>query len=122
MVEELRVHQIELEMQGEELRRACEELDDAKTVFEDLYDFAPVGYITLDEHHLISRLNFLAARLLGETKGAFVGNAVFGVPCAWGCGSVLSPLQKVFGRRETRDLRIETETDGARTESVPYSA
>ncbi len=68
LVEELRIHQVELEMQGEELRNACEELDEAKRIYEDLYDFAPVGYVTLDECHLISRANFLAARLLNNPK------------------------------------------------------
>ncbi len=73
LVQELRVYQVELEMQGEELSKTCEELDQSRSTFEDLYDFAPVGYITLDKRHLISRINFLAARILGRARGELLG-------------------------------------------------
>ena len=47
MLHDLRVHQIELEMQNEELRRAQAELDAARARYFDLYDLAPVGYCTI---------------------------------------------------------------------------
>ncbi len=70
MLHELRVYQIELEMQNEELRRAHEEMALLRSRYFDLYDLAPVGYFSLDETGLIEEANLTAASLLGVTKGA----------------------------------------------------
>jgi|SRR5580658_7991520 two-component system cell cycle sensor histidine kinase/response regulator CckA len=69
---ELRVHQIELEMQNEELRRAQEELEASRARYFDLYDLAPVGYLTIGERGLILEANLTTAKLLGVTRGALV--------------------------------------------------
>ena len=70
---ELRVHQIELEMQNEELRRTQEELERSRERYFDLYDLAPVGYLSLNEQGLILEANLAAATLLGVARGALVG-------------------------------------------------
>ena len=70
MLHELRVHQIELETQNEELRRAEVELDTARARYFDLYDLAPVGYCTLGEQGLILEANLAAADLLGVARGS----------------------------------------------------
>ncbi|WP_168226703.1 PAS domain S-box protein [Rhodoferax sediminis] len=70
---ELQVHQIELEMQNEELRQAQLQLDTAKARYFDLYDLAPVGYCTVSEPGLILEANFAAATLLGMGRGELVG-------------------------------------------------
>ena len=72
LVHELRVHQIELEMQNEKLRRAQEEVEDARARYFDLYDLAPVGYFTLNEQGLILEVNLTAANMLGVARSALV--------------------------------------------------
>jgi PAS domain S-box-containing protein len=65
---ELRVHQIELDMQNEALRQTQAELAAERARYFDLYDMAPVGYLTLNEKGLIQNANLTAAKLLGMTK------------------------------------------------------
>jgi len=69
---ELRVHQIELEMQNEELRRIQTALEASRARYFDLYDLAPVGYFTVSEQGLISELNLTAAGLLGMARSALL--------------------------------------------------
>ncbi len=72
ILEELRVHQIELEMQNEELRRAQMELDVSRARYFDLYDLAPVGYCTVDGQGLIQEANLTSSDLIGIARGAMV--------------------------------------------------
>jgi diguanylate cyclase (GGDEF)-like protein/PAS domain S-box-containing protein len=70
---ELKVHQIELELQNEELRRAKAEADEVKARYQDLYDLAPVGYCTVNAAGLISQANQTLTTLLGVTHKALLG-------------------------------------------------
>ncbi len=69
IIHELRVHQIQLEMQNEELRQTQHKLASAQERYFDLYDLAPVGYLTLSEKGLILEGNLAAANLLGASRG-----------------------------------------------------
>ena len=73
---ELCVHQIELEMQNEELRRAQAELEVARERYFNLYDLAPVAYCTISEQGLILDANLTAATLLGTARGTLVKQPV----------------------------------------------
>ncbi|MFT4513655.1 MAG: formate hydrogenlyase transcriptional activator [Planctomycetota bacterium] len=70
---ELRVHQIELEMQNEELRGTQVDLDAERARYFDLYDLAPVGYCTVSSAGLIEEANLAVATLLGVTRRELVG-------------------------------------------------
>ncbi len=72
VLHELRVHQIELEMKNEELRRAREELGASQGRYFDLYDLAPIGYCILDRKGLIMEANLTAATLLGVARGSLI--------------------------------------------------
>ncbi len=72
LLHELRVHQVELEMQNEELRRTNAEIDAARARYFDLYDMAPVGYCTLSDKGLILEANFTAAAMLGVPRGSLI--------------------------------------------------
>jgi PAS domain S-box-containing protein len=75
LLEELRIHQIELEMQNEELRLAQTDLETSRARYFDLYDLAPVGYVTLDNEGAIVEMNLRATALLAVSRGALNGRS-----------------------------------------------
>lgn len=68
ILHELQVHQIELEMQNEELRQAQFALEVSRDRYLDLFEFAPIGYFTLTDKGLIADVNFVGAELLGVER------------------------------------------------------
>ncbi|NLI78301.1 MAG: PAS domain S-box protein [Candidatus Riflebacteria bacterium] len=73
LLQDLATHQIELQMQNEELQRSQEELEKARARYFDLYDLAPVGYLTLGAEGRILEANLTAAGMLGCEKQRLVG-------------------------------------------------
>src|SRR5215469_15346828 len=65
LVHDLEIHQIELKLQNEELRNAQVELAASRDRYTDLYEFAPVGYITVNNTRKIVNANLAAASMLG---------------------------------------------------------
>lgn len=65
---ELQLHQVELEMQNEALRQAQHALEESRDRYVDLYEFAPVGYVTVTADGLISQINLTGATLLGTER------------------------------------------------------
>ncbi len=74
LVHELQVHQIELEMQNEELQLAKEKAKVDAEKYANLYDFAPSGYFTIDKEFKICELNFIGAKMLGKERSKLIKN------------------------------------------------
>ncbi|HLN21061.1 MAG TPA: PAS domain-containing sensor histidine kinase [Bacteroidales bacterium] len=73
LIHELEVHQVELEMQNEELRIATDIAVSASEKYTMLYDFAPVGYFTLDQSGVIREVNLTGALILGKDRESLTG-------------------------------------------------
>ncbi len=68
LIHELNIHQAELEIQNEELKQAQAELSETQREYEDLYEFAPCAYLTLNHKGIITKMNLTGVRLLGNPK------------------------------------------------------
>jgi len=113
LVHELQAHQVELEMQNEELCRAQLELESSRDAYAYLYDFAPVGYLTLDTEQVILAANLTAAGMLGVQRQDLISKALsrFILP------SLRAKLhlyyREVFstGTKQACDLRLGTTSE-----------
>jgi PAS domain S-box-containing protein len=77
LAHELQVHQIELEMQNDELLRAQEEIEESRAKYSDLYDFAPGGYLTIDKKGKVLEANLTAATILGRERGRLKESSLY---------------------------------------------
>src|SRR6266508_2674660 len=70
---ELEVHQVELEMQNRELVESHQLVEESRSRYADLYDFAPVGYVSLDGQGRIQEINLTCAEMMGGERSQLVG-------------------------------------------------
>ena len=73
LINELQIHQVQLQMQSDESRRLWLEAEEAWQRYQELYDFAPVGYLTLVKNGIIAETNITASRLLGADRSSLKG-------------------------------------------------
>lgn len=120
LLHNLHVHQVELEMQNRELREAQERLEAVSSRYADLYDFAPVGYLTLGPQGNIREINLTGAALLGAPRERLVGSLFQAVApikdklsfhahlrrCAEAQARVTSELGFRLGERGTRVVQL----------------
>ena len=112
LLHELQVHQIELEMQNEELREANETAETALKKYTMLYDFAPLGYFTLEKDGSISELNFTGAEMLGDRRVSLV-NSNFKLFVSEGSQSVFNKFfSKVFTSNIKESCEVMLGYDG----------
>jgi PAS domain S-box-containing protein len=99
ILHELRVHQIELEMQNEELRQSRTEVEAGLGRYTDLYDFAPVGYLTVGRDGTIRQVNLTGSRLLGVARGQMAGRRFGEFVAEPDRPAFNALLEKAFARR-----------------------
>ena len=116
LVQELQVHQIELEMQYEELLVAQADAEGSRLQYLDLYDFAPVGYCTLHADGALHQLNLRMGQLLGQVRQQLVGRrlALFVAPAErHQFAEFLARLWASPGQRYTCELAMRRADDTA---------
>jgi signal transduction histidine kinase len=114
LVQELQVHQIELEMQYEELLLTQAEAERSRWQYIDLYDFAPVGYCTLDAAGTLHQLNLRTGQLLGQERRQLLGRrlALFVAPAARDqLAHFLAQLWAQPGQRQSCELPMRRADD-----------
>lgn len=111
LLHELEVHQIELEMQNEELRASQHRLEEVKDQYTDLFDFAPVGYIILDRKGIIVNINLTACDLIGVERSFIKGKALFKYMNSTEATTLFIRLQEAFniGKLELFEIQVQRE-------------
>lgn len=100
LLHELQVHQVELEMQNEELRQARDEKEAALARYAELFEFAPVGYVTLDPVGTVGTANLTAATLLGIERSRLLGRRLGLFIAAESRSAFKAFLGRVFSHQE----------------------
>jgi PAS domain S-box-containing protein len=122
LVHELQVHQIELEMQNDELRQSRAEVEAGLERYTELYDFAPVGYVSLGRDGSIRKVNLTGARLLGVDRARLPGR-LFGVFVAGPDWSVfIAFLEKVFASKAREECEVALLKEGTGPLNVHLAA
>ena len=113
LIHELEVHQIELELQNEELRHAWAEAEVANDKYIRLYDFAPSGYFTLSCKGEIIELNLSGARMLGKDR-QHLKNSLFGFFVSEETKPIFSLfLEKTFESKAKESCEVTMDSDGS---------
>jgi PAS domain S-box-containing protein len=113
LVQELQVYQIELELQNEALKRSWAEVEAGLERYTDLYEFAPIGYLTLRRDGEVRQVNLNGARLLGQERALIVGRR-FGALLATEERSAFAGfLERVFDSRAREDCEVTVCPPGA---------
>jgi two-component system cell cycle sensor histidine kinase/response regulator CckA len=111
IIHELEVHQIELEMQQEELLQSREELEEGLERFTELYDFAPLGYLTLARDGTILQVNLTGAILLGVERSLLLGERLGRFVVDEDLSGFNALLERVFSSNDHLSLEVMIRND-----------
>ena len=113
VVQELRVHQVELKIQNEEMRRVQVELAQSRDRYTDLFEFAPAGYVTLDGNGVIREANLTAAAMLGTERGELLGKRFYRFVTRRSQDAFFLHRQKLFVSSAREIAEVELQGTGA---------
>jgi len=107
LLHDLQLHQIELEIQNRDLRQAQAELEESRHRYAELYDFAPIGYLTLDHNGIMRSLNLTAAKLLGRERGSLIDRPLSGFLVNGNSVRLFAHLRAVFAAAHETAITTE---------------
>ena len=113
LVHELQVHRIELEAQNLELRQAQQQLEETRDRYASLYDFAPVGYLTLDANGRVLDINLTGSAMLGRERQSVVGQLFSACIAPKETPLFLQHLQQTFSAQCNVVAEIKIKPKGA---------
>jgi PAS domain S-box-containing protein len=116
LIQELEVHQVELELQNEELRKARAELE---ANYNELYDFAPVGYFTLKRNGQIEKTNLTGSVMLGQPRADLLGRRLASFVTPESLANFNNFLRRVMGGSDKEGCKV-TLMKGGTTPIVAY--
>ena len=122
LLHELQVYQVELELQNDELRQAREEAEKLLEQYTELYDFAPVGYATLDREGTMRAVNLTGAGLLGVARGQLIGRDFGGFVAVAARPTFSAFLEKVFASGSREACEVALRQDGTLPHFVQLEA
>lgn len=122
LLHELQAHQIELELQNEELRRSQSEIEAALERFADFHDFSPAGFFSLDRDGAIARLNLTGARLLGQERDRLAGRRFSAFVAAADRPRFKAFLQGAFAGEAAQNCELELAIAGLAPQTVQITA
>jgi PAS domain S-box-containing protein len=122
ILHELQVHQVELELQNEELRQAKAEVEAGLEKYTDLYDFSPVGYFTLAANGAIQLVNLTGASLVGIDRSHLMGRPFGQLLSSAHRPAFNSFLKQVFAGQNKQSGDFELASQGEPTRTVNIKA
>lgn len=101
LLQDLRMHQVELEMQNRELRDSQQALEETRDRYAELYDFAPVGYLSINRNGTIQNINLTGARMLGKERSRLIDKPLIAEIESGDTRAISDHVQHAFSSAET---------------------